>query len=149
MIFTGTPAAPGSGSILRKLASLPIWGRQDSFLPLKCSVLTPTLLLEMNLLEVHLYLFALRLVFMLVSPPYQCNSQSFSLSDFLYHLPTLCLHWKQQQGHYSFLSGCWLCINLLMMSSLVRVSVTSSTSCVLQKHLAKCSKQNTWPKFKS
>ena len=151
MLFSGTSAALRSGSILDKHASLPRWGRQGSFLPPKCSVLTPTLFLEMSLLEDHLCLFALRLVFMQGNPVHQSHPQSFSLSLTSY---TTCQFYVSVEDSSSvmllFFSGCWLCINLLLtMISFLKAGVVSSTSCVLCKHLAKCSKQNTWPEIKS
>lgn len=80
MVFPGILAAPSSGCILEKHVSLPPGGRQGSFQPPKCSILTPTLFLEMRLLEDYLYIFALGLVFMKVYPPYQRHPQSFSFS---------------------------------------------------------------------
>lgn len=151
MLFSGTSAAPRSGSILDKHASSPRWGRQGSFLPPECSVLTPTLFLEMSLLEERLCLFALRLVFMQVNAVHQSHPQSFSLSLIYY---TTC-QFDVSVEHSSsvmllFFSGCWLCINfLLMMISFLKAGVISFTSCVLCKHLAKCWKQNTWPEIKS
>lgn len=139
MVFPGILAAPSSGCILEKHASLPPGGRRGFFQPPKCSILTPTLFLEMRLLEDHLYIFALGLVFMKVYPPYRSHP------DFLHHLPILCLNWEQQQGHPSFFSCCWLCLHLLpTMICYLRARVTSSTTCVLGKHLVKYSDHMAW-----
>lgn len=132
-----------TGCILGKHVSLPPGGRQGSFQPPKCSILTPTLFLEMRLLEDHLYLFALGLVFTKVWPPYQSHPQSFSFSLNSY---TTCRFYVfiEDRSRVILLSSLVVIFLLPTMISYLRARVVSSSTCVLGKHLAEYSNHVAW-----
>lgn len=140
MLLPGTRL--GLGSIPDGHAPLFQWGRQGSFLPPKCIPLCLLGWFSWKIIPTSLLLGW-----------FSCSTCESSLLIKAIHshwascwflIPPAIFMPHKIAALLLFLSLWLLCVGLLRMISFLRADVTSSTSCVLYKHLAKCPKHITW-----